>query len=101
MIAEQRLLDKPWRYYDTAHVTYTPRLMTMPEMEEAYDWFYKHAYGSLPIARRSLRGALSDSLGRVPAKMLSTARTDYGYRRTYAWRHVQGEQLLNMALPTG
>jgi radical SAM superfamily enzyme YgiQ (UPF0313 family) len=101
LIAEQRLLDKPWRYYDTAHVTYSPRLMTVPEMEKAYDWFCRKAYGPLPIARRSLRGALSDSLGRVPVKMLSNLRTDYGYRRTYAWRHVRGEQLLNMALPAG
>jgi len=89
LLAEGRLLNKPWSHYDTAHVTYTPRLMTVQEMEEAYDWFCRQAYGSLSIARRSLRTLGAYSLRRVPRRLLASFRTDYGYRRTYAWRHWQ------------
>jgi hypothetical protein len=32
-------MDKPWRYYDTAHVTYYPKLMTVEELEKSYDWY--------------------------------------------------------------
>ena len=94
LIAEGRLLDKPWRYYDTAHVTYRPQLMTVAEMEQAYDWFCRRAYGPLAVARRSLRSAADLSLVSAPNKMLNNIRTDYGYRRTYAWRHVHGDRLM-------
>lgn len=97
LIAEGRLLDRPWRYYDTAHITYRPQSMTIEEMERAYDWFCQRAYGALTVTRRSLRSARDLSLLSAPNKILNSIRTDYGYRRTYAWRRVQGEQLLGMA----
>jgi hypothetical protein len=34
------------------------------------------------------------SLRRTPVKLWGSVRTDYGYRRTYAWRNVEGESLL-------
>jgi radical SAM superfamily enzyme YgiQ (UPF0313 family) len=101
LLAEGRLLDKPWRYYDTAHVTYLPRLMTVQRMEESYDWFCRQVYGAAPIVGRAVRSALGYAPGRAPAMLLGNIRTDYGYRRTYAWRHVQGAQLLNIANKAG
>lgn len=93
LIAEGRLLDKPWRYYDTSHVTYKPVRMTIEEMEGAYDWFCRTAYAPLSIVGRGLR-----MIGRhatvSPLHILNSMRTDYGYRRTYAWRHVDGQGLL-------
>ena len=97
LIAESRLLDKPWRYYDTAHVTYKPKLMTVSEMEDVYDRFCRQAYGSLAIARRGV-----GSLGlyrplRAPGKIIGNVRTDFGYKRTYDWRYISGDRLLNRA----
>jgi len=94
LIAEGRLLDKPWRYYDTAHVTYRPARMTVSEMEAAYDWFCRRAYAPAAIARRSLRSARDVTLASWPNVAVNNVRTDYGYRRTYAWRHVTGDRLL-------
>jgi radical SAM superfamily enzyme YgiQ (UPF0313 family) len=97
LTAEGRLLDKPWRYYDTSHVTYKPMSMTVSEMESAYDWFCRRAYGPLAIARRGLRAIGRPPLAQAPVRTLNNVKTDFGYRKTYAWRHIQGERLLNIA----
>ena len=95
LIEEGRLLDKPWRYYDTAHVTYQPRLMTIEELEIAYDRFCREVYSFFNIARRGLRVLGRHSPRHIPRKLFGSFSTDYGYRYTFAWRHVQGERLLN------
>lgn len=95
LIAENRLLDKPWRYYDTAHVTYYPEQMTVEELEKSYDWFCRRAYNPLSMARRGLRGLRRHPASRMPRKIFGSFSTDYGYRRTFAWRHVDGNRLLN------
>lgn len=95
LIAENRLMDKPWRYYDTAHVTYYPRHMTVEELEKSYDWFCRRAYNPLSMARRGLRGLRRHPASRIPSKFFGSFSTDYGYRRTFAWRHVDGNRLLN------
>jgi radical SAM superfamily enzyme YgiQ (UPF0313 family) len=87
LIASGRLLDKPWRYYDTSHVTYLPMLMTVQEMEKAYDWFCRQAYGAQSMVRRGLRAAGGYPLAHMPGRFVGSLRTDYGYRRTYAWRN--------------
>jgi radical SAM superfamily enzyme YgiQ (UPF0313 family) len=95
LIAENRLLEVPWRYYDTAHVTYRPRLMTIEEMERAYDWFCRQAYSPWQMAQRGLRTLRRHSLPQVPGKVFGSFSTDYGYRRTFAWRHVRGDRLVS------
>ena len=97
LAAEGRLLGKPWRYFDTSHVTYKPKLMTVTECEEAYDWFCRQAYAPLAIVRRSLRSVRDHPIRIAPMKTINNIRTDVGYRRAYAWRHVEGDQLLGMA----
>jgi radical SAM superfamily enzyme YgiQ (UPF0313 family) len=97
LINEGRLLDKPWRYYDTAHVTYIPKRMTIQEMEQAYDWFCRQAYGATSMARRGLGTLVRYPVNRLPRKVWGNVLTDYGYRRTYAWRNVDGDRLLNAA----
>ena len=86
--AENRLLDVPWSHYDTAHVTFTPKNFTVDELRGAYDWLCRKVYSPTQIARRGLR-----SLGRYPIakaskKLFGSFSTDYGYRRTYAYRNV-------------
>jgi radical SAM superfamily enzyme YgiQ (UPF0313 family) len=95
LIAENRLMDKPWRYYDTAHVTYYPKQMAVEELEKSYDWFCRRAYNPLSMARRGLRGLRRHPASRMPRKIFGSFSTDYGYRRTFAWRHVDGNRLLN------
>ena len=86
--AEDRLLDVPWSHYDTAHVTFVPNNFTVDELRGAYDWLCRKVYSPTQIARRGLR-----SLGRYPVakagkKLFGSFSTDYGYRRTYAYRNV-------------
>jgi radical SAM superfamily enzyme YgiQ (UPF0313 family) len=94
LISEGRLLNKPWRYYDTAHVTYRPKQMAVDEMEKAYDWFCRQAYSPLSMAQRGLRTLGRHPVARMPAKLFGSFSTDYGYRRTFAWREVADDRLL-------
>ncbi len=95
LIAEGRLLDRPWRYYDTAHIVFQPRLMTVPELEQAYDRFCRLAYSPAQMARRGLRTLGRHTAAHMPAKLFSSFSTDYGYRRTYAWRSVSDGRLMS------
>ncbi|MCC7352691.1 MAG: B12-binding domain-containing radical SAM protein [Anaerolineae bacterium] len=96
LIEEGRLMaDKPWRYYDTAHVTYYPKRMTVAELEQTYDWVCRQAYSPASIARRGLRALGRHPVPHLPRKVFGSFSTDYGYRRTYDWRQVHGSRLLN------
>ena len=92
---ENRLMDRPWRYYDTAHLTFYPKRMTVEELDTAYDWFCRRAYSPLNIARRGVRVLTRHSPSRIPRKLFGSFSTDYGYRKTFDWRHVEGSRLLN------
>jgi radical SAM superfamily enzyme YgiQ (UPF0313 family) len=95
LVEENRLMDKPWRYYDTAHLTYFPKNMSVEELEKSYDWFCRQVYSPVRILRRGLRVLGRHSLNRVPRKMFGSFSTDYGYRRTFDWRLIEGQRLLN------
>jgi radical SAM superfamily enzyme YgiQ (UPF0313 family) len=96
LVEENRLIPgKSWRYYDTAHVTYYPRQMTVEELEKTYDWVCRQVYSPLSMAHRGLRTLRRHPLRRVPRKLFGSFSTDYGYRRTFDWRRVDGGRLLN------
>jgi radical SAM superfamily enzyme YgiQ (UPF0313 family) len=95
LLAENRLLDLPWRYYDTAHVTFRPRLMTIDEMARAHDWFCRQAYSPWRMAQRGMRALRRHPLTHTTRKAFASFSTDYGYRRTAAWRNVSGERLVS------
>ncbi len=101
LIAEERLMDKPWRYYDTAHVTYYPKRMSVEELEKTYDWFCRQVYSPVSMARRGWRTLRRHPVSRMPTKVFGSFSTDYGYRRTFNWRHVDGNRLLNAWGATG
>jgi radical SAM superfamily enzyme YgiQ (UPF0313 family) len=89
LISENRLMpDKSWRYYDTAHVVYYPKSMTVAEFEQEYDRVCRAIYSPLRIAQRGLRALSRHPVRRMPAKLFGSFSTDYGYRRTFAWRHA-------------
>ncbi len=85
---ENRLLDVPWAYYDTAHVTFEPKNFTVEEMRSAYDWLCRKTYSPIQIARRGMRSLWRYPLNQAGKKLFGSFSTDYGYRRTYAYRNV-------------
>jgi radical SAM superfamily enzyme YgiQ (UPF0313 family) len=85
---ENRLLDMPWSTYDTAHVTFIPKNFTVEELRSAYDWLCRKTYSPWQIARRGLRSLWRYPLRQAGKKAFGSFSTDYGYRRTYAYRHV-------------
>jgi len=93
--AEGRLLDRPWRYYDTAHVTFQPRLMTVEELERAYDDICRKAYAPQQMVYRSVRSLRRHPVAQMPRKVFGSFSTDFGYRRAFAWRHAKESRLLN------
>jgi radical SAM superfamily enzyme YgiQ (UPF0313 family) len=87
---EDRLLDMPWKYYDTAHVTFVPKNFTVDELRSAYDWLCRKTYSPVQIARRGMRSLMRYPLSQAGKKAFGSFSTDYGYRRTYAYRNVYG-----------
>ncbi len=92
LIEEKRLIPNiPWRLYDTSHVTYYPKRMTVEELKGEYDKLCRTVYHPYRIAQRglrSLRRVSHHSLKAVPRKVFSSFSTDYGYKRTFDWRHA-------------
>lgn len=92
LIAENRLIpNMAWRFYDTAHVTYYPKQMTVETFEREYDKLCRAVYHPFRIAQRGIRALTrfsKYSLKMVPRKTFSSFSTDYGYRKTYEWRYV-------------
>lgn len=88
LIQEGRLLPNvPWRHYDTAHVTFHPKLMTAEQLRQGYDWLCRQVYSPRAIATRGLRSLSRYPLAQARAKVFSSFSTDVGYRNAYALRH--------------
>ncbi|MEM7342818.1 MAG: radical SAM protein [Chloroflexota bacterium] len=89
LVREDRLmLDKPWRYYDTAHVVYYPKQMSVETFEREYDKVCRTIYSPWRIAQRGFRNLSRHPVRRMPAKAFGSFSTDYGYRRLFSWRHA-------------
>ncbi len=89
LVQENRLIpDKSWRHYDTAHVTYYPQQMSVEEFEREYDRVCRTIYSPYHIAWRGFRALSRHPLRRMPSKLFGSFSTDYGYRRTFAWRYA-------------
>lgn len=84
---EGRLLDVPWSHYDTAHVTFIPKNFTVEELRSAYDWLCRKTYSPTQIALRGYRSFRRHPLRLAGKKIFGSFSTDYGYRRTYAYRN--------------
>jgi radical SAM superfamily enzyme YgiQ (UPF0313 family) len=85
--SENRLLDLPWSHYDTAHVTFIPKNFTVDELRSAYDWLCRKTYSPTQIVRRGTRSLGRYPLSQASKKLFGSFSTDYGYRRTYAYRN--------------
>jgi radical SAM superfamily enzyme YgiQ (UPF0313 family) len=56
MEAEGRLLHKDWSRYDTGHVVFRPRQMTVEQLAEGYSWSYRRLFSHVSICRRRPAG---------------------------------------------
>jgi radical SAM superfamily enzyme YgiQ (UPF0313 family) len=92
LIRENRLIpDTPWRLYDTAHITYYPKRMTVDELKKEYDKICRTVYSPYRMVQRGMRSLYrvsQYSVGSVPRKLFSSFSTDYGYKRTFDWRNA-------------
>lgn len=52
MEAEGRLLHRNWSLYDTAHVVFQPKHMSIEELAEGYAWCYARLFSHASIWRR-------------------------------------------------
>jgi len=52
MASEGRLLHRDWTLYDTAHVVYQPKHMTVEQLAEGYAWCYQRLFSHASIWRR-------------------------------------------------
>ena len=55
MEAEGRLLHRDWSLYDTAHVVFEPKHMTVQELADGYAWCYRRLFSHRSIWRRRPR----------------------------------------------
>lgn len=88
LVEEGRLLDSPWSHYDTAHVTFQPKNFTVDELRNAYDWLCRKVYSPNQIVRRGLNTLSRYPIAKMGQKAFGAFSTDYGYRRTYAYRYL-------------
>jgi radical SAM superfamily enzyme YgiQ (UPF0313 family) len=87
LIQEGRLIQNiPWSLYDTAHVTFHPKLMTAEQLRSGYDWICRNLYNPARIVARGIRAMRRVPLARAHTKFFSSFSTDFGYRKTYSFR---------------
>ncbi|PKO21732.1 MAG: hypothetical protein CVU38_13195 [Chloroflexi bacterium HGW-Chloroflexi-1] len=89
MLAAGRILPHDtWERYDTNHVTYVPKHMTVEELTEGYDWLCKQLYQPAQIIKRGLRAWRRHPLSEAHKRLVSSFSTDIGYRREFAHRYT-------------
>lgn len=77
---EDRLLHRDWDLYDTAHVVFRPRRMSVEELQEGYAWCYRRLFSHASIWRRR-----PTELRAVPAYLAMS----YLYKRSnWLWRFL-------------
>jgi hypothetical protein len=69
-------------------VTFTPKNFTVDELRQAYDWLCRKIYSPTQIVRRGTRSLGRYPLSKATHKLFGSFSTDYGYRRTYAYRNA-------------
>ncbi len=79
----------PWSLYDTSHVVFRPKNMTVEQLREGYDWICRKAYSMPSIIGRGVRTLRRHPIRQARAKLFSSFSTDFGYRRTNSYRYEQ------------
>jgi radical SAM superfamily enzyme YgiQ (UPF0313 family) len=79
MEREGRLLHKDWSLYDTAHVVFRPRHLSVDELAEGYAWCYERLFSHRSIWRRRPRDARA---------ILPYLAMSYLYKRSNRFWHL-------------
>jgi radical SAM superfamily enzyme YgiQ (UPF0313 family) len=79
MEAEGRLLHRDWDLYDTAHVVFRPRRMSVEELADGYAWCYERLFSHASIWKRR-----PTDMRAVPAYMAMS----YLYKRANPLWHL-------------
>lgn len=88
LLAAGRILPHDtWERYDTTHVTYTPKLMSVDELTQAYDWLCRKLYSPAAMTQRGVRQLLRHPVPKWPKRAVSAFSTDIGYRREFGYRY--------------
>ncbi|MBI5301458.1 MAG: B12-binding domain-containing radical SAM protein [Chloroflexi bacterium] len=106
-IEQDRLLsNEPWSKYDTAHVVFRPKQMTVEQLRRGYDWICRRAYAPLSIATRGFRALRRHPVHQYQRRAFSSFSTDVGYRQTVSYRDREPDfkwrtpARLNLTTPT-
>jgi len=75
-----------WDKYDTAHVVFQPKQMTVEQLRRGYDWICGKAYAPLSIAARGARALRRHPIRNYQRRVFSSFSTDFGYRKTVSYR---------------
>jgi radical SAM superfamily enzyme YgiQ (UPF0313 family) len=51
--SENRIIHKRWDHYDTQHVVFQPKQMSVQQLDEGFRWAYRKAFGMGSILRRT------------------------------------------------
>ena len=87
MEAEGRLLHRDWSRYDTAHVVFQPRRMTVEQLQAGYAWLYQRLFSHRSIWRRRPEDPRA-----VPAYLAMS----YLYKRSnYLWHLLIRNELVH------
>ena len=79
MAAEGRILHRDWSRYDTAHVVFRPRRMSVDELAEGYAWCYERLFSHGSIWRRRPQDARA---------VLPYLAMSYLYKRSNRFWHL-------------
>lgn len=90
--AQGRLLaDEPWSKYDTSHVVFQPKQMTVEQLRRGYDWICRRAYAPLAMANRGVRALRRHPVQQYRRRAFSSFSTDFGYRQSVSWRDSESD----------
>ncbi len=84
--AGRLLPNVSWSKYDTAHVVFQPKQMTIEQLRRGYDWICRKAYNPAAIAARGLRTLQRHPITKYQQRVFSSFSTDVGYRKTVSYR---------------
>ncbi|MER2599620.1 MAG: radical SAM protein [Caldilineales bacterium] len=88
LLAAGRIIPhNTWERYDTTHVTYVPKLMTVDELTKSYDWLCRKLYSPPVMVQRGLRQLLRHPVPKWPKRAIAAFSTDIGYRREFGYRY--------------
>ncbi len=76
-----------WTKYDTTHVTFVPKRMSVAELASAYDWLCKQIFHPTQTLRRGFNAWRRHPWAQARSRFISSFSTDIGYRREFEHRY--------------